>query len=420
MSDRSIHPPIGFSADGRRCRARSALRRHGSSSRRSTRRLDESPRPRIREGALQAALGGGTRLPRRPAQRRRLHLHRHAGLRGADAAAHRERRPERRLVQGGGRGGAARASTTTRRNTASFRAADWRAGRSTRSSCGRLRRSSEERTSAEGTRRAIAGAPSAWIPALFRRAPDRHGGAPAPTKRCAQSARDRRVSGEPDGGAGSQQPAGGRHVPLAGPGAGGPHRQPAREALHRAEPGISLHGVAGGHRLAWPSGWRNSVQQVETAEAALQRYREQNDAISLEGPREHRRAEARRAEHRGDAREDGAASERGRRPAVARDRARPGRAGYVPGRSSATPSSSARRRSLRGLQQQQAQSSDRLGQLHPGHAQAAVGDPERAAQAAGRDRQRRAVGAHRLPGGARAGAEPRRGAGAAEERGALR
>ena len=36
-----------------------------------------------------------------------LHVHRHADLRGADPAAHRERGPERRRLQAGGRGGPA-------------------------------------------------------------------------------------------------------------------------------------------------------------------------------------------------------------------------------------------------------------------------------------------------------------------------
>ena len=175
----------------------------------------------------------------------------------------------------------------------------------------------------------------------------------------------RHVRCAPDRRADPQQPARRREVPLGRCGAGVGHRERAGAELHRAEPRVQVH-----RRSKDATDWLGEQlaeqrKQVEAAEAKLQAYREQNDAISLEDRREHRRPEAGRPERGGDAREDRADPEGGdvrcscARSRTIRRRSTPSR------RFSATPSSSSRRASWRSCSSSSAQLSEKLGEKHP-------------------------------------------------------
>ena len=117
----------------------------------------------------------------------------------------------------------------------------------------------------------------------------------------AQSQRHRRVPVAPDRRADPQQPARRREVPLAGCGAGDAHRQRAGEELHRAEPRVQVLGHRRRRTTGSASSSPSSASRSRRPKRSCRRYREQNDAISLEDRAEHRRPEAGRPERRGDA-----------------------------------------------------------------------------------------------------------------------
>src|SRR6185369_10292389 len=180
--------------------------------------------------------------------------------------------------------------------------------------------------------------------------------------------------------------------------------------------GIPVHGLAGSVELArGPAGGTACAGRDGGSEAPAISGTEWRD--QARGSRKHRRAEARRAEHGSDARENGAAPEGSRRSPVERDRTRRSRARNVPG----GPQQCLYPAPENGALGTPAAAGPVVGparSIASRDAQAAVGDSERAAQAPRRDRQRGAGGPHRVPGGGHTGAKPRRGARAAEERGA--
>ena len=68
----------------------------------------------------------------------------------------------------------------------------------------------------------------------------------------------------------------------ADPGAGHQHRELAGEELHRAEPRVQVHRVEGSHRLARRAPGGAAEARRGGRSRSCRRYREQNDAISLE------------------------------------------------------------------------------------------------------------------------------------------
>ena len=250
-----------------------------------------------------------------------------------------------------------------------------------------------------------------------------HAGAsrPPPRRRNRRAvAADRPVSGQPDDRAGPQQPARGREVRLARPGAGG---------------------------AAWPTRWRKNYieQNLEF------KFTASKDASRLAGGAAGRAAEAGRGERTGaaalpraerchlarrrqniivqkladlNAAVTRAKTERMQKEAAlqpVRSRCRTTAPRSTPFRRSwPTRSSSSRRRSSRDLQRQQAQLAEKLGDRPSRHDQDQVARSRpREAKLQAEIAQGRAGGAQRIPGGAGAGAEPDGRPRPAEDRGAV-
>ena len=147
-------------------------------------------------------------------------------------------------------------------------------------------------------------------------------------------------------------------------GAGVAHRERAREELHRAEPRVQVRHVERGERLARRAPRRAAqAGRAGRDRAAAVPRAERRDLAR--GPREHRRPEAVRPERRGHAGEDRALPEGGVVQAAAvADAATPPRS--TPSRrSSATPTSSSRKRSWRSCSASRRQLSEKLGDKHP-------------------------------------------------------
>ena len=153
------------------------------------------------------------------------------------------------------------------------------------------------------------------------------------------------------------------------------------QELHRAEPRVQVHVVEGGDRLAGRAAGRAAQGRSSRRAAQLQRYREQNDSISLED-RENivvqKLADLNAAVTR-------AKTERIQKEALYQQlqalAGRSGRGSTPSRRSSPTPSSSSRRASWRSCSGSRRSCREKLGDKHPDMVKLTLGDPAVAGQA---------------------------------------